>query len=92
MAIPICKLVNVFLSLRFLICRHLCEVVEVLDHWGLWAGSGELEQKNTFLRSNPWEIDSHIMNVQTKCWTAPASPQWGRKLKVFKPLLKVVGS
>ena len=32
------------------------------------------------------------MNVQTKCWTAPASPQWGRKLKVFRPLLKVVGS
>ena len=35
MAIPICKLVNVFLSIRFLICRHLCEVVEVLDHRGL---------------------------------------------------------
>ena len=35
MAIPICKLVNVFLSIRFLICRHLCEVVEILDHRGL---------------------------------------------------------
>ena len=35
MAIPICKLVNVFLSIRFLICRHLCEVVEVLDHRSL---------------------------------------------------------
>ena len=35
MAIPICKSVSVFLSIRFIISRHLCEVVEVLDHRSL---------------------------------------------------------
>ena len=40
----------------------------------------------TFLRSSPWDIDSHIMKAETKCWTGPASPQWGRNTKVFKPL------
>ena len=40
----------------------------------------------TFLRRRPWEIDSHIMNADTRCWTGPASPQWGRNTNVFNPL------
>ena len=38
-----------------------------------------------FRSRRPWEMDSHIMKEATRCCTDPASPQWGRKLKVFRP-------
>ena len=39
----------------------------------------------TLRRRSPWEMDSHIMKADTRCWTGPASPQWGRNTKVFMP-------
>ena len=39
----------------------------------------------TLRRRSPWEMDSHIMKADTRCCTAPASPQCGRNTKVFSP-------
>lgn len=40
----------------------------------------------TLRSNNPWEMFSETMNPDTRWWMGPASPQWGRRTKVWKPL------
>lgn len=40
----------------------------------------------TLRSNNPWEMFSETMNPDTRWWMGPASPQCGRRTKVWKPL------